>query len=64
MLNAILGIFIWSLLAPIVARRLPYLGGWVLAVVPATLTFWFTGNHAARQPDHAGAGHPDARCGP
>ena len=43
MLSAILGIFIWSLVAPIVARRLPHIAGWVLAVVPAALTFWFTG---------------------
>jgi multicomponent Na+:H+ antiporter subunit A len=43
MLSAILGIFIWSLLAPIVARRLPHVAGWVLAVVPAALTFWFAG---------------------
>jgi multicomponent Na+:H+ antiporter subunit A len=47
MLSAILGIFIWSLVAPIVARRLPrfatHFAGWVLAVVPAALTFWFTG---------------------
>jgi multicomponent Na+:H+ antiporter subunit A len=40
MLSAILGIFIWSLLAPIVARKLPHIAGWVLAVVPAALTFW------------------------
>jgi multicomponent Na+:H+ antiporter subunit A len=43
MLSAILGIFIWSVLAPIVARRLPHVAGWVLAVVPAGLTFWFAG---------------------
>jgi multicomponent Na+:H+ antiporter subunit A len=43
MLSAILGIFIWSLLAPIVAHRLPHVAGWVLAVVPAGLTFWFAG---------------------
>lgn len=43
MLSAILGIFMWSLLAPIVARRLPQAAGWVLAVVPAGLTFWFAG---------------------
>ena len=43
MLSAILGIFMWSLLAPIVARRLPHIAGWVLAVVPAGLTFWFVG---------------------
>ena len=42
MLSAILGIFIWSLVAPIVARRLPHFAGWGLAVVvPAALTFWF-----------------------
>jgi multicomponent Na+:H+ antiporter subunit A len=45
MLSAILGIFIWSLVAPIVARGLPHFAahfaGWVLAVVPAVLTFWF-----------------------
>jgi hypothetical protein len=41
MLSAILGIFIWSLLAPIVARKLLHVAGWVLAVAPAVLTFWF-----------------------
>ncbi|UEM04469.1 putative monovalent cation/H+ antiporter subunit A [Skermanella rosea] len=43
MLSAILGIFAWALVAPIVAGRLPKLGGWVLAVVPAALTVWFAG---------------------
>ena len=44
MLSAILGIFdmvIWSLLAPIVARGLPHFAEWVLAAVPAAVTFWF-----------------------
>jgi multicomponent Na+:H+ antiporter subunit A len=41
MLSAILGIFIWSLVAPIVARRLPHSAGWVLAAAPAAVTFWF-----------------------
>jgi multicomponent Na+:H+ antiporter subunit A len=40
MLSAILGIFIWSLLAPIVARRLLHAAVWVLAVAPGALTFW------------------------
>jgi multicomponent Na+:H+ antiporter subunit A len=43
MLSAILGIFTWSLVAPIVARRLPRFAGWVLAIVPAAATFWFAG---------------------
>lgn len=41
MLSAILGIFIVSLVAPIVARRLSHLGGWVPATAPAALTPWF-----------------------
>ena len=43
MRSAILGSFTLSLVAPIAARRLPDLGGWVLAVVPAALTLWFAG---------------------
>ncbi|WP_158043856.1 putative monovalent cation/H+ antiporter subunit A [Skermanella pratensis] len=43
MLSAILGIFAWALVAPIVAGRSPKLGGWILAIVPAALTVWFAG---------------------
>ncbi|EWY41390.1 NADH dehydrogenase [Skermanella stibiiresistens SB22] len=41
MLSAILGIFAWAVIAPIVARRWPRHAGWVLAIPPAFLTVWF-----------------------